>query len=213
MSLVSGEPVGDMAAVTGLERTSNLFRYLVLGMAERLQTNADWIVAVMSSESAGTFSPSVRNPNGGATGLIQFMPSTAKSMGTTTDALAALTAEEQLAYVERYFFPFTGKLNSPEDVYMAVFMPVHVGKSPDNVISTAGQKVYEANKGFDRDQDGVITNREVGSVVRGKLAGAESRPRIPVFAEEPDDGSGRRLAAGCVLIGGLYLIWRGVRGG
>lgn len=43
------------------------------------------------------------NRASGATGLIQFMPSTAKQLGTTTDKLAAMTEVDQLDYVAKYF--------------------------------------------------------------------------------------------------------------
>ncbi len=207
---VSSSPVGDIASVKGLaDNTSNLFRFLVLEMAARLQTNADWLVAVMASETGGTFDPAITNFIG-AVGLIQFIPSTAKILGTSSAALRAMSAEEQLVYVEKYFRPFTGRLNSPEDCYMATFMPIHTGKASSNVIAVAGEKVYDQNAGFDRDKDGIITNFEVGSVVRSILAGAESRPRIDVFAES-GGGGGLGFFGACVGLGGLYLLWKGLR--
>jgi hypothetical protein len=176
-----------VAAVAGLaQHTDNAFRWAVCQMADRLLANPDHILAVMCSETGHTFSPSIKNPNGGATGLIQFMPATAKHMGTSTAELAAMTAVEQLAFVERYYSHFRGKLHSPEDVYMATFMPIHVGKGGDNVIAVEGSAVYAQNKGFDRDHDGIITNSEVGSVARGVLEKAKLLPPIEVF---PDDGS------------------------
>lgn len=51
---------------------------------------------VIKFESGGTWTSNVRNPSSGATGLIQFMPSTARRMGTTVEALAAMTPEAQL---------------------------------------------------------------------------------------------------------------------
>lgn len=45
----------------------------------------------------------------GATGLIQFMPATAQGMGTTTAALAAMSAVQQLDYVQRYFKPYAAR--------------------------------------------------------------------------------------------------------
>ena len=183
---------GTLAAVAGIENTSNLFRSMLLDMAARLGTDPDWHAAVMSVESAKTFSPSVRNPNGGATGLIQFMPATARRLGTTTDELASMSAVEQLEFVERYYAPFAGRMHSVEDVYMATFMPNQVGKGPDNVISVEGEAVYEANKGFDHNGDGTITNGEVGATARNVLVAAAGRPRIEVTDEE--GGSGGPLA-------------------
>lgn len=41
-------------------------------------------MAAMAFESGETFSPSIKNAAGsGAVGLIQFMPSTAKALGTS----------------------------------------------------------------------------------------------------------------------------------
>lgn len=41
-------------------------------------------------------------PHEQGTGLIQFMPATAKSLGMTISQLAAMTAVEQLDVVEEY---------------------------------------------------------------------------------------------------------------
>ncbi len=79
------------------------FLLAVAQMAERLGGDASHFMAIMHYETAHTFSPSVRNEDSGATGLIQFMPSTAKGLGTTTAALASLCRMTQLEYVERYF--------------------------------------------------------------------------------------------------------------
>lgn len=87
-------------------KVSPNFKRKVLEITTRLEISPDFLMACMAFESGETFSPAVRNAAGsGATGLIQFMPSTAKALHTTTDALAAMSAEQQLVYVERYFRP------------------------------------------------------------------------------------------------------------
>ncbi len=178
---------GNIAAVNGLaERTTNLFRSMLLDMAARLGSDADWHAAVMAVESG--FRPAIQNSIG-ATGLIQFMPTTAHHLGTSTDELASMTAEEQLFYVEKYYHSFTNRMHSVEDVYMATFMPSMVGRGSDNVISVEGEAVYEANKGLDRDHDGVITNGDVGATARAQLQAAATRPRIEVIHEEMVDES------------------------
>ena len=48
------------------------------------------------------------------------LPATAKSLGTTTERLAQMSAEDQLNYVYKYFKPFDGRLNNLGDVYMAM---------------------------------------------------------------------------------------------
>jgi hypothetical protein len=49
-------------------------------------------MACMAFEKGETFSPCVKNPGSSATGLIQFMSSTAKSLGTTTNDLCKMSA-------------------------------------------------------------------------------------------------------------------------
>ena len=54
--------------------------------AARLETKSEYLLAAMSFETSGTFSPSIQNKIG-ATGLIQFLKTTAIALGTTTDQL------------------------------------------------------------------------------------------------------------------------------
>jgi hypothetical protein len=130
-------------------------------------------MAVMSFETGHTFSPSIRNKVSDATGLIQFMPKTAKGLGTTIDKLAQMTAEEQLDFVEAHFRPFKGKMKNVEDCYMAVLFPVAVGKPNNHVLFVKGTTQYKQNSGLDRDGDGKITKLEAASKVSALLNGAE----------------------------------------
>ncbi|MCM1168756.1 MAG: transglycosylase SLT domain-containing protein [Bacteroides sp.] len=101
----------------------------VKNVAGRLAINPDWLMAVMYKESG--LAPAAVNRSSGATGLIQFMPSTAAALGTSTAALKTMTGKGQLAYVEKYFRPYIGRLGRYEDVYMAVFFPAALGKADD----------------------------------------------------------------------------------
>jgi len=58
-----------------------------------------------------------------------------------------MTAVEQLGYVEKYFMPFKGKVETLEDAYMAVLYPKAVGKDLGYVLFEKGSKVYEQNRG------------------------------------------------------------------
>ena len=132
----------------------------------------DWLMGCIAWESGETFSPSIVNRAGsGATGLIQFMPRTATGLGTTTAALAKMTAEEQLNYVYRYFLPYKGRLNSLADVYMAILWPAGIGKSPAWALWDADSKpiTYRQNAGLDINHDGVITKAEATAKVQAKL--------------------------------------------
>ena len=121
-----------------------------------------WLMAVMWFESK--MKPACRNSIG-ATGLIQFLPSTARGLGTTTDALRAMTAAEQMRYVEAYLRPYRGRLDSLEDLYMAVLWPRGVGMGADFALWRKGSKAYAQNP-MDWDGDGKITIEEATRRVR-----------------------------------------------
>ncbi len=139
------------------------FREKVRAIAGRLMCDPSDLMTCMAWESGRTFSPSVRNMAGsGATGLIQFMPNTAAGLGTTTAKLAAMTAEQQLDWVEKYFQPFKGKLSSLADLYMAILWPAAVGKPMEYVLwdQKTRPTTYRQNAGLDANLDGVITKAE-----------------------------------------------------
>lgn len=105
----------------------------------------EWLVNLIKHESASTFNPSITN-NIGATGLIQFLSSTALDLGTTTDELRKMTFQQQLVYVDKYLnrqlkkHLVNGKIPSnftQGDVFMTIFYPVSIGKPnysfPDSV--------------------------------------------------------------------------------
>lgn len=176
-------PAGDVTVVTdakfklvdvpGSENASEEFKDKVVQIAERLGTNPNFLMAVMSFESGGTFSPSVLNKAGsGAVGLIQFMPNTAKGLGTTTEALTRMTAEAQLDFVEKHFRPFKGRLKTIEDTYMAVLLPKAVGKGKDFVLFQKPGVEFDQNKGLDIDKDGRITVFDASFKVRQLLTSA-----------------------------------------
>lgn len=145
------------------------FRSRLRQISTVLSCNPDHLMAAMAFETGETFSPSIRNQASGATGLIQFMPSTARSLGTTTDDLAAMSAVQQLDYVERYFRGSANRLNSLEDVYMAILWPRAVGQTNSYVLFSQPSRAYELNQGLDADRDGSVTKMEAASPVQRKL--------------------------------------------
>lgn len=153
--------------VIGMEKTSKAFQDKVIRIANDLGTDPNYLMAVMSFESK--FDPAARNPYSGATGLIQFMPETAKKHGTSTDALAHMSAEQQLDYVVAYFAPYKGKLKTLEDVYMAVLWPKAIGKGPSYVLFSSPTSAYNQNKALDINNDGYVTVSEATSFVRKRF--------------------------------------------
>lgn len=158
-------------------KVSANFKIKTIKIAQNLGVSPDYLMACMAFETGEKFSPSIKNGAGsGATGLIQFMPSTAKSLGTSVEKLAEMTAEEQLDFVEKYFKPHKGKLKTLEDVYLAILYPAAIGKSTDHELFKSGTKVYEQNSGFDANKDGVITPAEISVKVRAKYDKGLTKP-------------------------------------
>lgn len=153
-------------------KVNQTFRDRIVWTADALGVPVDYLMAVIAFESAETFSPSIRNAAGsGATGLIQFMPNTARSLGTTTESLARMPAEDQINYVYRYLLPYKGRMRTLADVYMAVLWPAAVGKPDDSPLWSRASHptAYRQNAGLDVDGDGIILKMEAAAKVQEKL--------------------------------------------
>ena len=130
---------------------------------------ASHLLSCMAFETGESFSATVRNAAGsGAVGLIQFMPNTARGLGTTVEYLAQLQPIYQLEYVKRYFKPYANRIKSLSDMYMAILMPKYIGAPEDTQVFTNGI-MYNQNAGLDRDKDHVVTKAEITALVQAKL--------------------------------------------
>lgn len=139
------------------------FRDKVRAISARLGNDPSDLMTCIAWESGRTFSPTVLNKAGsGAIGLIQFMPKTAKGLGTSTAALALMTAEQQLDWVEKYFQPYKGKLHNLADLYMAILWPAGVSKPMEYVLwdEKSRPTTFRQNAGLDINKDGEITKAE-----------------------------------------------------
>ena len=148
------------------------FKMKVIEICEELEINPDYLMACMAFETGRTFRADKKNPLSSATGLIQFMETTAKKLGTTTLALSQMTEVEQLDYVKQYFISSKGKLKTLEDVYMKILWPNAVGKEEDSIVFDRYGKTdeeYLANAGLDLNKDNKITKKEISSKVRSIL--------------------------------------------
>lgn len=100
----------------------------IVRVSKVIGIHPSWLANVINFESGGN--PQARNRLSDASGLIQFMPFTAKPYGLTVEQIRAMSGREQMKLVERYFSRKAGKLKSQEDVYMMVFYPAAIG-NPD----------------------------------------------------------------------------------
>ena len=89
------------------------------------------LLIVIWAES--NYNPKAINSRTWASGLIQFMPSTAKDLGTTISAIRQMWAVEQLTLVERFYKKNNRwvKLNNVVDLYKATFFPLSL-EHPEN---------------------------------------------------------------------------------
>ena len=172
------EPSHTPGSMAWGSKVSSTFRERVLWIAEALGVHPDYLMACMAWESGETFRPDIKNAAGsGATGLIQFMPTTARALGTTVQQLALMTPEDQLNYVYKYFRPFAGRLNNLGDVYMAILWPKGVGKDDSYVLFDRSKTptTFRQNAGLDVNKDGKVTRAECLVKINQKL-GKGRRP-------------------------------------
>ncbi len=173
-----------VAGIPGVEKIPPAALRAIVDTADSLGIAPDWLLAVETFESG--FNPAAVNKFSGATGAIQWMPSTAINLGTTVAALKQMTLEEQQKYVYLYLRGFKGRMKSLEDTYLAVFMPSLMGKSDDAIAgqreggSTFQAAVYKQNAGFDSSGSGVITRGNIVRTIRNVAASANGRPRVEV---------------------------------
>ena len=144
----------------------------VKDISAKLGIDPNWLMAIMYWESARTFSPSIQNPSAGATGLIQFMPSTARGLGTSTNELKQMSAVEQLDWVYKYYSSYKNKLNNYVDTYFVTFFPVAVGKPDNYVLQTntlSPSLIASQNPAFDVDKNKTVQVWEVKKVMLERL--------------------------------------------
>lgn len=163
------------------------FAEKVNAICGRIGIDPSWLMACIAFETGRTFKSSTQNPVSKATGLIQFMPSTALGLDTTVGELAAMSEIDQLDYVERYFEPFKGRLRTLSDTYMAILWPKGVGMREDEVLFDESTKAYLQNRGLDINKDGGITKAEAAAfVVRQLEDGLAPENALPMSAPIED---------------------------
>jgi hypothetical protein len=167
-------------------RVSTEFARHVLGICAEFGwsgAHASWLMACMAFESGGTFSASVHNAAGsGAVGLIQFMPSTAVDLGTTTENLALLSPESQLTYVRAYFKRYARRIESLSDMYMAILLPKYIGTLDSTVLFSGTGASYRQNAGLDANSDGKITKGEATARVAAMLQRGLETANVAAYA-------------------------------
>ncbi|MCU4320651.1 hypothetical protein KTH44_16155 [Acinetobacter bereziniae] len=151
-------------------------------VAKNIGLEPNDLAQIISFETSGTFNPNARNPKSSGTGLIQKMGDGAtkrgkyndgKYWGMTRDQYGALSFDEQMKYVEKYYRErgFDGKSKrSLADGYSAV-----AGWGYKK-----GTEAYRLNSKWDADGNGVI---DKGEAIQAPAFKAHRKNYIP---EEPN---------------------------
>lgn len=123
--------------------------------------NPDWLMLVMNAESG--IRPAAKNGSSTATGLIQFLESTANWLGTSTAKLRKMNHLEQLPFVKEYIKRLISEKGIPQNAYDLYFL-VHskkgFGQADNYVMYAKGSLAYESNP-LDYDKDGAVRVAEV----------------------------------------------------
>lgn len=156
---------------------SQEFYNKVVQVSKRLNCNPNDLMGLMYSESS--LDPSKENKIG-AVGLIQFLPKTVKGTlkTVTSEELKAMSAEEQMVYVEKYLveakrtagYSDNEKIG-PGTLYALTYLP---GYAKNDILSDRNnnetKKYYAGNEGLDLDSDGKITKAELAKRIQDKSA-------------------------------------------
>lgn len=138
---------------------------------------AEELAHVIEIESR--WNPQAQNPQTHATGLIQFMPSTALSLGTNVHELAGMNLGQQAPYVAKYFSRIQDPAVHVGDIYLMVFAPAFGGSHGDtDVIFDVGTQGWKQNPGLRGPGNGPIT---VGSVRRKGTPPPGGLPAVTTF--------------------------------
>ena len=122
-------------------------------VAKDLDINPNWLMLVFYLESG--VNEKAINSKTGASGLIQFMPATAKGLGTSVEAIRQMSNVQQLDYVYKYFLPYRRAINGFTDLYLITFYPAALlKKRPDTW--NFPKIVYDYNPGLDKNRDQVV---------------------------------------------------------
>lgn len=111
---------------------------------------------IIKGESA--FDPMAVNPNTNASGLFQFIPDTAKMLGTDVETIQAMSPAEQLDLYDKYLdtYDYQG-----EGLGIMQAAPAYRKYADDEVIYDVGSAAWKANPGWRPVGDGPITKKSL----------------------------------------------------
>ncbi|MCD0156010.1 tape measure protein [Deinococcus sp. 6GRE01] len=169
------DPNFGKAPAPALGMGTNASITALTGVANRLGIDPQALLAVAFKESS--LNAGAVNAKSGASGLIQFLPSTARALGTSVEAIRKMTPEQQAPYIEAYLRQAgVGQGSNLEQVYAAVFAG-SASKTGRVLYTAADGRAYSDNIGLDLDKNGEITSAEAANAAARAWGGV-----APTFA-------------------------------
>ena len=140
------------------------FEKKVKTVSRKLNVPPEWLMAVMYSESK--FDASITNVKGsGATGLIQWMPQTAREFGITVEKLRNLNHVEQLDFAYKYLQKVkeVRKCDYKDltQFYLAILHPKAIGQEDCYPLYSKPSEDYKMNAILDSNKDGRVTVKDI----------------------------------------------------
>lgn len=137
-------------------------------VAGYLGCNVNDLLGMMYSESG--LKPTARNKSSNAVGLIQFIPSTLKANGYTTEQVANMSAIDQLDVVADIFMKSKKMAGYGENqkidggtLYAINWLPAY---AKNNTIVTSSNRYYSS--GLDMDKNGAVTKSDLAKRLQSK---------------------------------------------
>jgi hypothetical protein len=153
-------------------------RRKVREICKRQELKVEWLYKVFRIESGGNtkavnykkgdpLDPYERMLLGRATGIIQWIPSSAICCGTSTRQLYNMSTVEQLNYVETYIILIkkSYKIKKLSDLYLAIFIPKGIGKPDHYILGYKNKERVRRNRILDVNKDSIITVGDIKTFV------------------------------------------------
>lgn len=197
-----------------IRNNKDAFKQKVSDVADALGINPNSLMMVMKHESG--LNPAAQNTqypfaDGYATGLIQFIPSTARHLGTSTEALKRMSNVDQMYYVYKYYEPFKDLLKSKNlleeytKLHLITFYPNADGirgntlNKPDDWAFP--DVVYRNNPHLDYNKDGILTIEDYKNVIFDRVPDEwKVRFKAPTFMAGFLGGRAKYVLVGILVI-------------
>jgi len=206
-----GAPPGGSAQTQQILKNDPEFTTSINELAKAKGYDASDLLAMIGSETGGTFDPKIKNPDSEATGLFQITRESGvaerlgyKSFDEFSKSAQKMTRAEQVRKIGTEYFKNAPNNLKGGQLYAQLFLPGRFNpKSGDNqVLTRSGEDYYKGNKGLDVNKDGKITvsdlNVQIGNIKKqyGINPGQPSTEQAPGQVPTPNQTPAPKPAPG-----------------